>query len=164
MEQIQVAHDLILQPLDGIDFSQQAFSEALFMESLPLLVKHYEEISYFKDIPLNPDFEKYARVARAGALRIFTARKFGDLIGYAVFLVQESMHFSQSYQAVQDVLFIDPEHRGFGHRFILWCDKQLQKEGVEVIYHTTSKRSERLGLLLEKLGYEEVGNVYARKF
>lgn len=133
-------------------------------EIKPLLQKHWEEIAHYKDIPLDPDYDQYFKIESVDALRIFTARdNDGVLVGYAIFFLRKNIHYKSSLQAVQDVLFIDPLRRGFGARFILWCDQQLKLMGVEVVYHHV-KEAHNFGPMLERFGYEKVDLIYARRF
>src|SRR3990167_4142324 len=120
--------------MSDIKFGIEKVSQVL-NEIIPLCIKHWEEIAHFKDIPLEIDRDGYARLENLGLLRIFTAREDTKLIGYSIYIVSYNMHYKSSLQAKQDVLYIDKEKRGFGHKFILWCDEQLKKEGVQVVYH-----------------------------
>jgi hypothetical protein len=98
-----------------------------------------------------------------GTLRTFTARDAdGVLTGYCVFFVRHNIHYASSLQASQDVIYIDPERRGFGAEFILWCDQQLKEEGVQAVYHHV-KQAHNFGPLLERFGYECVDLIYARR-
>lgn len=144
-------------------YQREELSVTLLEETLPLVVKHYEEISHFKDIKLEPDFDGYLGIEKAGALRFFTIREDDDtLIGYAVFLVRHNMHYKSSLQAFQDVLFLRSEKRGTGMKFINWCDMQLKNEGVQIVYHHVKKRH-NFGPMLERLKYELVDLLYARR-
>lgn len=131
-------------------------------EALPLLSMHWEEIAHFKDIKLNPDFEQYATFDSLGMLRVYTARKNNILIGYAVYFVRSNPHYKHSLQAVQDILYIHPQHRGIGGRLILFADEALKEEGVEVVYQHI-KAAHNVGRLLERLRYELVDLVYAKR-
>jgi len=134
-----------------------------FNEAMPLLEKHWKEIAHFKDIPLDPDFDQYLKIEQLGMLRVFTAREdSGTLIGYAVFFVRANPHYKSSIQANQDILFIDPAHRGTGGKFILWCDNQLKAEGIEVVMHHI-KAAHNFGKLLERFSYELVDLIYAKR-
>ncbi len=137
----------------------------VFDEALPLVLAHYQEIATWHDIPLDPDLAAYAEVERAGMLRTYCARNaYGQLVGYAVFLVRHNLHYRQSKQALQDVLYLDPAYRGraLGLRFIRWCDEQLAAEGVQVVYQHV-KRAHDFGPLLERLGYQPLETTYARR-
>lgn len=135
----------------------------IFNEMLPLFEKHWEEIAHFKDIKLEIDKESYFKMEEIGLLRIFTAREEDNsLAGYAVFIIKHNLHYKSSLQALQDVLYIDKEKRGFGAKFILWCDKQLKQEGVQVVYHHI-KAAHNWGKMIERLGYQLQDLIYCRR-
>lgn len=142
---------------------QKETAAGIFDEAMPLLQLHWEEIAHYKDIPLKPNRDLYEGLCTAGVLRTFTARDEGNaLVGYAVFFVRANPHYVSSIQAVQDVLFIHPEKRGFGAKFILWCDRELKKENVQVVYHHV-KEAHDFGPMLKRMGYKLVDLIYARR-
>lgn len=146
-------------------FQRETATPEFCEELKPLLSKHYLEIAHYQDIPLDPAFDQYCALEKAGALRVFTCRdETSRLIGYCIFFVKHNLHYQGSLQAVQDILFIDPEFRnaGFGARFIDFCDSQLRSEGVQVSYHHV-KKAHNFGPLLEKLGYLEVDLIFGRR-
>lgn len=146
----------------NMKFKREEF-RLVYEEMRPLLEKHWEEIAHYKDIPLNVDEESYNNLDRMQAIRIFTSRDVeGVLCGYAVFFVKHNIHYKDSIQAVQDVIFIHPEKRGFGRDFIAWCDNQLKAEGVQAVYHHI-KQAKNWGPMLEKQGYELVDLIYAKR-
>lgn len=147
----------------SVTFKRETANSELFHELMPLLEKHYHEIAHYKDIPLDPDFEQYEKLEQIGALRAFIARdELGAMVGYAVYFIRHNIHYRSSLQALQDILFIDPERRGFGAKFILWCDQQLKAEGVQITYHHV-KAAHNFGAMLERLGYRLVDLIYTRR-
>lgn len=146
-----------------IKYQREIFTQELFDESFPLLRAHYEEIAAHKDIALDPDIHQYLKIEAIGNLRAFTARdENGVLIGYAVFFVVPHMHYQQSKNAMQDIIYIDRERRGFGAKFILWCDAQLRNESVQVVSHHI-KAKHNFGAMLERLGYTLVDLIYQKR-
>ncbi len=146
-----------------MQFQREPAITPLFNEMMPLLTLHWKEIAHFQDIPLEPDFETYAKLDEMGMLRTFTARDpEGKLVGYAVFFVKANLHYKSSIQAVQDVIFIDPTVRGFGANFILWCDEQLREEKIDAVYHHI-KAAHNFGPMLERLGYSLVDLIYTKR-
>lgn len=144
-------------------FSREPVTDQFIAEVLPLLKMHYEEIDHYKDIPLDPDFEVYKSLDKSGWLRNFVSRdEEGKIIGYCVYYVKNSMHYKTSIQAIHDVLFIDPSKRGFGKKFISWCDEQLKSEGVQVVYQHI-KAAHNIGPMLERMGYELIDLVYGKR-
>lgn len=145
-----------------LKFQREPLSIELLDEMLPLLVKHYKEIAHYQDIPLEPDYDSYIRMEEMDMVRAYTARDEGGLIGYAVFLVRSNIHYKSSKQAVQDVLYIDPSKRGFGYKFIMWCDLQLKADAVQVVYHH-AKTEHNFGPLLEKQGYKLIDLIFGKR-
>lgn len=134
-------------------------------EIKPLLEAHYREIAHYPDIPLQPNYERYTLAESSEALRIFTARVDGTLVGYAIYFVGFALHYAGSLQAHQDILFVHPDYRRstVGMRLIRHADEALAKEGVQVIYQH-SKAAHSIGPILERQGYELVDEIYAKRF
>lgn len=147
-----------------MEFKREEYSEGLVAEIWPLLEEHYQEIAHFQDIPLAPDFEAYRNAEKLGVVRIFTARDQGRLDGYAIYFLRRNIHYQTSLQAVQDILFLSAGlRRGLaGYRFIKWCDEQLKKENVQVVYQHV-KLAHNFGPVLERIGYEPVEVTYVRR-
>ena len=145
-----------------IKFGKEALNPAFFDEIKPLISEHWEEIAHFKDIPLDPDFDLYQKIQDSGNIRVFTVREEDKLVGYALFFTKVNLHYKSSNQAVQDILFIHPDHRGCGAKFIIWCDEQLKAEGVQAVYqHMKAKHN--FGEMLERIGYELQDLIYVRR-
>jgi len=137
----------------------------LLDELLPLFIEHNAYVAHFKDIRLEPDYEKYLAAEEFGTFRLFTARAYGgDLLGYSAFFVYPNIQRKSSLQADSHALFIREEHRGFGGRFIDFVDQELKKEGVEVVYQTV-KASPDLNFspILERKGYQLTEIVWAKR-
>lgn len=131
-----------------------------------LLARHWAEVAHFKDIPLEPDWDAYAAAETGGRLRIFTVRIGGALVGYCCFILNHNPHYKSSLQAVQDILFLAPEHRHarIGAHLLMYCERQLKAEGVQAIYqHTKAKPELDMGPLLKRLGYELVDTLWAKR-
>lgn len=133
-----------------------------FDEMMPLLIEHWKEVAHYQDIELEPDIENYIRLEEAGMIKVFTCRLDKLLIGYSVYFVRPNMHYRNSLQAVQDILFISKEHRGNGREFIKWCDEKLKLDGVQAVYHHV-KAKHNWGPMLERMGYELVDLIYAKR-
>lgn len=152
-----------MKPASDDVFAREVLTNALLTEMLPLLAAHWQEIAHFKDIPLNPDLSYYKLLEQNGMLRVYTYRKRGALVGYAVFGLRHNPHYRQSFQANQDILYINPSDRGMGPiKFIKYCDDELRKEGVQAVYHHVKARH-NFGLVLQRMGYELVDLIYTRR-
>ncbi len=137
---------------------------AVWDEVQPLLMAHWREIAHYPDIVLAPDRAFYDNAERMGALRVFTARLDGALIGYVAYFVKTNVHYRDSLQATQDVLFIHADHRRsrFGLELIRFADGMLAADGVQVV-HQHVKCAHNFGPLLERLGYEHVEHIYSKR-
>ncbi len=143
----------------AVTFASERVAD-VWAEIYPLFEKHWQEIGEYKDIPLNPDFDLYKKIDEA--IRVYTAREFGALIGYCVFFINPNLHYKNTKQALQDVLFIQKDKRGFGKDFMEWCDGQLIADGVDVIHRYMSNEKD-FGSLLERIGYEFKALIYSRR-
>lgn len=147
-----------------ITFTEVPMTAELIDAAMPLLEAHYKEIAHYLDIPLAIDKAMYLQSAALGMVRTFLFMDDGVLQGYAVFFCKLNMHYATSLQAVQDVLYISPKHRGqlLGTRFIAWCDEQLRKSGVQVVMHHM-KLAHDFGPTMERLGYEKVEVLWSKR-
>ena len=117
-------------------FAEEPITVELLEEVKPLLEKHWEEIAHYKDIPLDPDYELYLKMQSMGMIRAYSMRD-GDakLVGYAVYVVRPNLHYKKCLTATEDIIFVDPEKRGYGMFLIKWCDEQLKLLGVQIVTH-----------------------------
>lgn len=146
-----------------MDFARETVATVID-EIGPLLFAHWQEIAQYPDIPLNPDFDHYTRAEMHGQLRVYTARHERDLAGYAVYIVAPALHYANSLQAKQDVLFLKPQYRHgrIGWKLIQFADVQLRADGVQVVYQHM-KTDHDFGPLLERLGYTFCDKLYSRR-
>lgn len=150
----------------SIVFARELLTGALWDEALPLVVDHWKEVAHYRDIPLNPRRDLYERMQANGALRTFTARIDGHLVGYAVLILDFALHYAGCKTAVQDVVFVSPSVRktGVGIRFLRYLERECRTEGCQVLYHHAKHRPElALGAVLERMGYEAVDVIYAKR-
>lgn len=149
--------------MNDILFSRESVAK-IWDEIQPLLERHAAEIAHYKDIPLSPDKDIYFEMDRQGSIRVYTARKVGvgQLVGYAIFFVRRALHYTGSVLAQQDVLFIDHGHRGFGSKFIAWCDDELRRESVQVVSHHL-KAAHNWSKILSRQGYELQDLIYTKR-
>lgn len=144
-----------------VTFHRERFAQTV-NECLPLFDLHWSEIHPYKDMDYDPALDKYIQLEEAGAVKMFSCRLGSELVGYAIFIVQPSLHQRNSIQAVQDVLFIHKEQRGIGGSFVKWCDEQLKNDGVQIVYHY-SRASHDWGKALDRIGYKLLDQVWAKR-
>ena len=124
---------------------------------------HYEELCVTKDFPLEPDYEAYRNLAKAGMLRCITCRADGDLIGYIVFIVQPHLHYKSCKTAFEDIYYVKKEFRKgrIGIRLFQYAEKVLKERGVNrIIMHTKIHLDN--SKLFEYLGYKHTDKLYTK--
>lgn len=127
-----------------------------------LAEEHSKESCPYEDIPLKVNWDVFVKMNEYGVLKFYAAKKEGKLIGYALFNVSHNLEYSTSLQGSLSNIFIHPDHRGTGTRFILWCEKQLKELGVQVVYHHVKAKND-YGVLLKRLGYDIMNIEYAKR-
>lgn len=139
----------------------------VFEDIQPLLRDHYLELARNQEsIALNPDWARYGQVEASNALRVFTARDDGALVGYSVFFLSTHPHYADVVLASNDVLFLKQAHRTgrAGLRLIAFSERELGAEfstkKVSVAWH--AKPDTPLEAILRKTGYGVQDIVFTR--
>lgn len=130
----------------------------------PLLMEHWNEIALNKDIiKLNPDWREYARLDELNALRIYTARKDGELMGYFVIMVSRSLHYKDHLFANNDIVFLTkPARKGLtGLKLVKFAIESLKAEGVTKL-HINTKTHQPFDPIMARLGFEEIETVFSK--
>lgn len=132
-------------------------------EGAPLLAANFAETGAFRREEFAPDRARFEALESVGALRLFTARVAGALIGYAVFFIQPHLMYPSINFAQQAVLFVSPEYRfRAAVKFIDWMDLELKCLGVDAVYrHVNPKRD--YSRTLTRRGYVPLETGYVRR-
>ena len=133
----------------------------------PLLRAHWREIALNKDwIELAPDWIAYGVLEQLDKLRIFTARdeNSSGLRGYFVVIVGVGLHYRKTKFATNDIIFLHPDYRRgmAGARLIKFAMSHLAAEGAEIM-HINTKCHAPLDSLFDRMGFEHIENVYAKR-
>lgn len=143
-------------------FGRERIADA-WDEALPLLRENVEETGALPPEEFNPNRELLERFDGEGLLHTYVARVDGRIAGYAVMSVSPHLHFSATVWAIQEVLYVHPDHRGrLAWRFIDWQDFELAKLGTNVILRQVTTRK-NYAPLLERLGYVKEATEYVRR-
>lgn len=133
-------------------------------EALPLLALHNREVPIIEGMPADPDRAAWERIDKAGALALFVIREPAAcaLVGYAVHLVWEHLHYRGKIWAVQDLLYVLPAYRGrTAVRFLQFCDERLTDIRCSVVLrHVVDVDFSRT---LERMGYTACERGYLRR-
>lgn len=129
-----------------------------------LIQRHWEDIALNQDkIKLNPNWEGYAELDRAGMLRFFTARQDGELIGYFLLIVSRSLHYKDHLFANNDILFLHPDHRKgtAGLRLIRFAEQSLRDEGVSLM-NVNTKIHAPFDVIMQRMGFNLIERIYSK--
>lgn len=122
-------------PLKNVIFARENFKD-LYPEMLPLAEAQWREIAWNQDkIPLLVDEERYEFLQDEGVLLCFSVRHKGKLIGYALFIMNNHLHYKSTCFAVNDIVFLDKAYRGnqIGIDLLEFCESELKALGAKVI-------------------------------
>lgn len=130
-----------------------------------LFEAHWREVESDLDrFPLEPDFEKFFALERAGVLVSFTAREErGGLAGYAIYFASPPLHHKSSVFAYCDSVYLAPEQRRgrAGIDLLRVAERVLVARGVAKIVYPV-KLHHDWGPVLERLGYAAAEQLYAK--
>ena len=130
----------------------------------PLLKEHWQLVAMYQDkIKLNPDWKEYARLEASGILKIFTARDDGRLVGYFAVLISKSLHYSDHYFAINDVIFVKQDSRAnaTGYKLLKYAEDYCKSCGISTLAVNT-----KVALPFDKLmtsnGYDYAERLYIK--
>lgn len=119
-----------------------------------LIEAHWRELAVNRDvIPLDPDWEQYARIAKAGMMHFVSVRADGVMVGYHCSFVMPHIHYKGTLHAFVDVFYIKPEYRrgSVGVRLFRVVERTLKARGVKKIMTPTKNHL--------KIGHDRGGDV-----
>ena len=146
---------------------QREQANLVVQDIVPLMHEHWTEIAYSQhEAPYDPDIDAFLRLDAAGALRLFTARDDGDLVGYACYMVFQSLNHRTERHANESGVFIHPGwRRGLtAWRMLKHADGELVREGIKAIHYNVPRAHPTLGVLLERRGYSHSDDGFVRRF
>jgi GNAT superfamily N-acetyltransferase len=118
-------------------------------------------------VPLDPDWDKYRALEKAGVHKTVAAWSGNELAGYVGFIVTPHIHFKTTLHAVAISLFVAPPFRGIGARLIREAEKILARHAapasIRVLYELMDHVADgRVAMLLERCGYPRIGTVHCK--
>jgi GNAT superfamily N-acetyltransferase len=146
--------------------SSEVVTKELIDEMLPMLEEHRKELTAYKDIKLNVDYERYIGAYNIGMFRVFVARdENNSIVGYVAYFINNNAHYSDYVYAIQDVLYVDKSRRGgvIGAKLLKYADNALKNEHNVSVVTQHTKVFHDIGPFLEKMGYEFVEKIYMKR-
>lgn len=126
-----------------------------------IVATHWDEVAVHREeMPLSVDWEGYAEDEERGLLRLMSARRGEELVGYASYFVIKHRHYSTTIHALNDAIFVLPGVRGAGIGLIRAVEKSLAAQAsprwVRIVYHAkmhVAKERGTFARVFEALGY-----------
>lgn len=142
---------------------QRETIEKVFDEALELAKMNLDETGFNGLEGAMPNREKYLQIEKVIPTFAFTARNNGELIGYALFLVLEHVHYAGKFTANQENLYVRKDFRGIpAVRFMHWIDEQLESDpSIDYIVKVVSVRND-YSRVLDRMGYEMTERSYTK--
>jgi GNAT superfamily N-acetyltransferase len=148
----------------GLTFQEETFDE--FVEDgMDLVIDHWHDVALDKDdIPLDPNWDGYAKIFAAGVGHVMTARtETGELVGYSVCMMVPHLRYKNVKWAEGDVFFLRHDHRKgrAGMQLLMAAEKMMKALGAEKLYQKV-KLHKDVGKVFEHLGYNAIERVYVK--
>ncbi len=126
--------------------------------------EHYAELAVSTNFPLDPDYERYARLYQSGILKLITCRKDKELIGYVIMVVGAALHYKTCIVAHEDIYYLKKEHRKgrTGIKLFNFVESEMKKLGVDRVVMGTKVYSDN-SKLFEYLGYRFYEKLYTKE-
>lgn len=153
---------------ETITFQRESVGSAA-NDIIPLIIRNQREIESispaFADLDFAPNFKHYYTLEEADVVRVFTARLGKTLIGYHILNISPSIRYAATISAFQDIFYIHPAYRGFGGKFLTFCEQRLATDDyVTMIYQNTKTEPHlNFGKLLKRKGYLHIEELWVKK-
>ena len=126
--------------------------------------EHYEELTVSRNFPLDPMYERYAQLAKAGVLKLLTCRNDSELIGYAIMVIGPALQYKTCIVAHEDIYYLKKEYRKgrTGIKLFKFIEDEMKKLNVDRIVMGTKIYSDN-SKLFEYLGYRFYEKLYTKE-
>lgn len=138
-------------------------------EIWPLYQQHYAEMKArlaadgVRIGEFNPNVSEYLDRLNGGSLINYVARFNGKAVGYSNVYITNDMH-NQELIAVEDTIFVVPEHRnGLGREMVKFILADLKRRGV-VRVRISPVTDLRVGKIWERMGFKPVASIMQYTF
>lgn len=138
-----------------VEFQEEHLAKVL--SEMKVMVRlHWDEVRFnYHEMQLDPDWDKYELLRQAGSFKFYTIRDWGELVGYASFIIDTHLHFKGHKFAYCDTIYVLPQFRNklTVPKFIKYCEKSLAAIDVEVIQIGTTKTNKH-ERFMKGMGYD----------
>jgi hypothetical protein len=147
-----------------ITFQTEPFEQA-YRDAQPALIRHYDEIAENKSVtgPIDPDLSTYKALESTGRLKVLTARKDNEIVGYFTFFIGRNLHYDVTC-GTEDIYWLAPEYRGvpkLAVRLFLEAEKIMKAHGVKIATVKTKVANDHEAFFAH-LGFRPFERVYVK--
>ena len=143
----------------------ESWSAQFWRDAEALAVAHFDEVDggVEPNRPFILDCDLMQALDQAGALKIVTARRDGQLVGYYTWNVSLDVESKGLLIAQQGAWFVAPGNSGAAVRMFDLAVEKLQAMGVKCIYphHRTQGRGANIGRFFQRRGAKEIQRTYS---
>ena len=147
----------------NLSFQAEIWTD-IVSELAPLLHGQWEELGLYRDIvPMDMDWDTYARASASGSLHVTTGRDNGRLIGWYVNMVFPHQHYKTTLYGFNDFYYVIPEYRvgTVGLQLFMAMEECLRSIGVKALI-SISKKHRPVDSVFLRLGWQEAGTTYLK--
>lgn len=132
-------------------------------ELLSIMHTHWKDAEQDNSYTFDLDWDSYYALEQSGNMKIYTARKDGNLAGYASVYVTKSLYGKNRIEAHYDSIYVMPKYRAgkTAANFIKYIEQQLVEIGAKRINIATLSH-QPFDRLLEWLDYKHTEKVYSK--
>ena len=129
-----------------------------YEEAYPMFVAQYGELCWRQEkIKLKVRYDLYQSMVYQNLVHAYVSRTdSGTIDGYALWVLTPSLHYADIMVGNNDIIYVDPQHRGYGliHKLLNFSETELHKVGCNVL-SLHIKMWKDWSMIAERHGYEK---------
>lgn len=144
-----------------MEFTQENFTNNIIADIEEMATDNWNEVA---SGVLDVNWDSYRQLENAGIAKLFCYYDETEMVGYAIFIVADSVHSMGLMQATCTVMYVKPEYRkgGAGARFIYNCQKDLLEMGADVMIMAVKPSSDYSNSLI-RMGFAKLETLYDKR-
>jgi hypothetical protein len=135
-----------------------------FDEGTPLMQAEHREVEWGQR-PYGPDYNSAVALEKLGVLKVLTARRDGELVGFLVWTVDFDLESYGTLIANQGAWYVKPGNPLVAHKMFDRFIQELRQIGVKFVYltHSVRGRGSELGRFFLRKGAVPKSHTYVMK-
>lgn len=143
-------------------YALEPFAQVL-EEAADLIIANFEDMRLADSQAIHLDNRRYTQLDAQGAIRVYTVRIDGRIVGYRSFVLLTHQHTGEKV-AKCDTFYVEPEHRARAAVGLQsFSDRKLREEGVVWVHQAHNPEKHDLSRFLTARHYRAIETTYARK-